>query len=196
MAILPAVQVFIDAMRTLYEGVADVEERWQKVRPHLGKLLQDEALIAHSHTWPARNDPARGYYENLLFYEDPDYGFVINALIKGAGEDTPIHDHGAVWTLYGVLRGGETVRRYRRTDDDGDPGRAVLERVDTREVTPGYIDFVPPGEIHAEYNGPRKTVGIIVRSGNVGTNPQNWYDEQTGVRQRRYGPKQVPYTLG
>ena len=196
MAMLPAVQEFIDAMRTLHEEVADVEERWEKARPYLGKLLEDEALIEHSRTWPSRNDPARGHYENLLFYEDPDYGFVINALIKEAGESTPIHDHGEVWTLYGVLRGGETVRRYRRTDDDSDPGRATLERADTHDVTPGFIDFVPPGEVHAEYNGPRKTVGIIARSGNVGVNPQNWYDEEAGTRVRRYGPTQVPYALG
>ena len=196
MAMLPAVQDFVHTMRTLYEEVGDVEERWERVRPHLGKLLEDETLIAHSKTWPSRNDPAKGHYENLLFYEDPDYGFVINALIKEAGEGTPIHDHGEVWTLYGVLQGGETVHRYRRTDDDSDPGLAALEREGEHDVTPGYIDFVPPREVHAEYNGPARTIGIIVRSGNVGTNLQNWYDVEAGTRFQRYGPKQVPYQLG
>ena len=79
-----------------------------------------------------------------------------------------------MWTVYGVLKGGETVRRYRRISD-AQEGDLDLETVGDHEVSPGYIDFVPPGEIHAEYNGPSRTVGIILRSGNVGTNPQTWY---------------------
>ena len=195
MAMLPAVQDFIDTLRTLYAEEPDVAQRWEKVRPHLGRLLQDPALREHSKTWPSRNDPAKGHYENLLFYEDPDHGFVINALIKQAGEGTPVHDHGETWTLYGVLEGGETVHRYRRTDDDSDPGRASLEREGEHNVKPGYIDFVPPGAVHAEYNGPTRTIGIIVRSGNVGKNKQNWYDAEAGTRTQHFGPKQVPYEL-
>ena len=44
-------------------------------------------------------------------------GFVVNALVKDPGEQTPIHDHAHTWTLYGVLEGGEKVTRYRRADD-------------------------------------------------------------------------------
>ncbi len=143
---LPAVRVFIDTMRSLYEEVEDVQERWEKVRPHLGRLLADKALTAHSRTWPSRNDPGKGHYENLLFYEDPDYGFVINALIKQAGEGAPIHDHDEVWTLYGVMQGGETVHHYRRTDNS-DPDRAALKHEGQHEVAPGYIDFVLPGKV-------------------------------------------------
>ena len=120
---------------------------------------------------------------------------MINALIKEAGEATPIHDHGEVLTVYGVLAGGETVRRYRRTDDGADDGKIELEMVGDHEVAPGYIDFVPPGEIHVEYNGPHRTIGIIVRNGNVGKNLQNWYDKPSGTRVQRFGPKQVPHEL-
>ena len=92
------------------------------------------------------------------------------------------------------LSGRQTVHRYKRVPADGD-AQDALEMVGDHKVAPGYIDFVPPGEIHAEYNGPARTVGIILRSGNVGTNPQTWYDLETGERLRRFGPKQVPYTL-
>lgn len=186
---LPALQDFIETMRGLYETVGDETERFEKARPHLQALLEDEALKERAETWPSRNDPAKGHYENLLFYEDDEHGFVINALIKEPGEGTPIHDHGKVWTLYGVLKGGETVHRYVRKED------GTLDQVGDHQVSPGYIDFVPPGEVHAEYNGPHRTVGIIVRSGNVGKNLQTWYDEKTGERKERYGPKQVAYAL-
>ena len=191
---LPAMQDFIERMRGLYESTADDAERFEKARPYLQELLEDPELKERAQTWPSRNDPEKGYYENLLFYEDPDYGFVLNALIKKPGEDTPIHDHGSMWTVYGVLKGGETVRRYRRISD-AEEDDLDLEMVGDREVSPGYIDFVPPGEIHAEYNGPSRTVGIILRSGNVGTNPQTWYYPETGERLRRFGPKQIPYEL-
>ncbi len=194
---LPAMQEFIDRMRGLCEATADDAERYERARPWLRELLEDPALRERAATWPSRNDPAKGHYENLLFYEDPDYGFVINALVKEPGEDTPIHDHGEVWTVYGVLRGGETVRRFRQAPaGGGDGGRgAALETIGDHAVSPGYIDFVPPGEIHAEYNGPHRTVGVILRSANVGTNPQTWYDPETGERTRRFGPRQIPYPL-
>ena len=185
---LPAMQDFIEKMRALCASTGDDAERFEKARPYLRELLEDPALKRRAETWPSRNDPEKGHYENLLFYEDPDYGFVVNALIKEPGEGTPIHDHGRLWTVYGVLEGGETVHRYERKGEE-------LEMVGDREVSPGYIDFVPPGEIHAEYNGPARTVGIILRSGNVGTNPQTWYDSESGERLSRFGPKQVPYTL-
>lgn len=191
---LPAMQDFIAKMRGLYESTGDDAERFEKARPYLQELLEDPELKARAETWPSRNDPEKGYYENLLFYEDPDYGFVLNALIKEPGEGTPIHDHGKMWTVYGVLKGGETVHRYKRVSG-ADEDDLELEMVGDHKVSPGYIDFVPPGEIHAEYNGPARTVGIILRSGNVGTNPQTWYDLETGERERRFGPKQVPYAL-
>ena len=191
---LPAMQEFIEKMRGLYQSTGDDAERFEKARPYLQELLEDPELKERAETWPSRNDPEKGHYENLLFYEDPDYGFVLNALIKEPGEGTPIHDHGRMWTVYGVLKGGETVHRYKRVPA-GAGGEDELEMVGDHKVAPGYIDFVPPGEIHAEYNGSARTVGIILRSGNVGTNPQTWYDLETGERLQRFGPKQVPYAL-
>mgnify|MGYP001171851210 CR=1 FL=1 len=192
---LASVETFIGHLRSLYDEDLDDVTRYEKARPALQTLLADPELKKRAETWPSRNDPEKGHYENLLFYEDPDYGFVINALIKEAGEATPIHDHGEVLTVYGILAGGETVRRYRRTDDGADDGKIELEMVGDHEVAPGYIDFVPPGEIHVEYNGPHRTIGIIVRNGNVGKNLQNWYDKPSGTRVQRFGPKQVPHEL-
>lgn len=196
---LPSVEAFIAKLRALYAEPVDDIERFERARPALLAMLADPELKARAASWPSRNDPAKGHYENLLFYEDPDHGFVINALVKEAGEATPIHDHGKVLTVYGVLSGAETVKRFRRVDggagSGSEPGRVALELIGEHQVTPGYIDFVPPGEIHAEYNGPTRTVGIIVRSGNVAENLQAWYDADTGARTERYGPKQVPYEL-
>lgn len=192
---LPSIMKFISHLRDLYSEDLDDLTRYEQIRPALQELLNDPELNERAENWPSRNNPAQGYYENLLFYEDPDYGFVINALIKEPRESTPIHDHGEVLTVYGVLSGGETVRRYRRVDDGLGDENIELELVGDHEVAPGYIDFVPPGDIHVEHNGPHRTIGIIVRNGNVGKNLQSWYDQPSGTRMRRFGPKQVPHDL-
>jgi predicted metal-dependent enzyme (double-stranded beta helix superfamily) len=196
---LSSVETFISELRTLYAEPIDDLTRFERARPALQKLLEDPELKARAETWPSRTNPDAGYYENLLFYEDPEYGFVINALIKEPGDETPIHDHGDVLTVYGVLTGGETVKRYRRVENgagpNGEDENIELELLGDHEVSPGYIDFVPPGDIHVEHNGPDRTVGIIVRNGNVGKNLQSWYDAEAGTRKRRYGPTQVPHTL-
>jgi predicted metal-dependent enzyme (double-stranded beta helix superfamily) len=195
MARLPAVQVFIDEVRAIFAEQADMEARFERVRPRLQELLKDAKLNKRSEDWPFRNDPARRYVENLLFYEDPDHGFVLNSLMKKPGEVTSVHDHAHTWTLYGVLRGGERVTRYVRKDDGASDVKAELEKIDDRVVSPGYIDFVRPYEVHVEATGDEPTVGVIFRSHKVGGFPQNHYDVETGAIMKSKGPVQIPYDL-
>jgi len=186
---LASARRFIEETRAVYASAPTIEERIACIKPLLATLLADRALQEACAAWPNLNDWQSERIANLLFYEDPDYGFVLNALIKDPRDKTPIHDHGHTWVLYGVLTGAETVIRFRRDDDD-----AVLARVDQRRVQPGYIDVVPPHEIHAEWNDDTRTIGLIFRTQRVGTYLQNWYDENGAVR-KHPGPEQVPYDL-
>jgi predicted metal-dependent enzyme (double-stranded beta helix superfamily) len=190
---LASAQRFIDEARRVCAATASPEERIPRIKPLLAALLAAPELKQACAKWPNLNDWANERIANLLFYEDPDYGFVLNALVKEAAEKTPVHDHGHTWVLYGVLCGGETVFRYRRTDD-GRGARAELAPHDQREVTPGYIDVVPPFEIHAEKCGNERTIGLIFRTQRAGTYLQNWYDPDGTVR-KHPGPEQVPYDL-
>jgi predicted metal-dependent enzyme (double-stranded beta helix superfamily) len=190
---LPSARRFIEQTRAVYATCATMEERMPRIKPLLAALLEDGALKEACASWPNLNDWANERIANLLFYEDPDYGFVLNALVKDPKNKTPVHDHGHTWVLYGVLCGGETVIRYRRTDE-GRAAQAELARVDQRRVTPGYIDVVPPFEIHAEWNDDARTIGLIFRTQRVGTYMQNWYDERGAVR-KHPGPEQIPYEL-
>jgi predicted metal-dependent enzyme (double-stranded beta helix superfamily) len=171
------------------------EARWRQARPLLAELLADPELRARSLTWPKGVEPGANYPANLLFYEDPDHGFAINALIKDANETTSVHDHAHTWTLYGVLEGGERVLRYARKDDGKVAGRAVIEPVGDHQVAPGYIDLVPPGDIHAEFNGPQRTIAVILRSAKVDGFSQNHFQPEQGTVTQRPGPRQVPYEL-
>jgi len=194
---LPAAETFVADLRALFAdtdlGEAD---RWERARERLAELLTDETLKAHAAQWPdsQTDDNKPG---NLLFYEDPDYGFVINALIKAPNVKTSIHDHGRSWTLYGVLKGGERVVRFNAKDiaPGETPDKAAIEPAGEIEVGAGYIDFVPPWAVHAEYNGPQRTVAVIVRSEKSGGFVQNRFDPVSDAVDQYYGPIQIPYRL-
>jgi predicted metal-dependent enzyme (double-stranded beta helix superfamily) len=187
---------FIAAVRTLYATVADEAARWEQIAAHLRTLLAAPRLRAQSAAWPACAQGGRDRRaENLLFYEDPDYGFVINGLIKAPHQRTGIHDHAHLWTAYGVLDGHETIERYERLDDGSRPGYARVRQTARFVVGPGTVDLVPPWQIHAEESGAERTVAVIVRSGRPGAFLQNRFDPETETTWQGYGPVQIPYAL-
>ena len=152
---LPAVETFVARMRELCES-KDGEERWHGCRELLEDLLHDEELRRHAEDWPVGGFDGKKV-DNLLFYEDPDHGFVINGLIKNPGGRAMVHDHGKAWTIYGLLRGQERIVRYREVQAEGDS--ASFEEEHAVECGPGDVDVVRPWEIHSEYAGDEKTCG-------------------------------------
>jgi len=188
-------QQFVDGARALFARGIEETTLWQQISDDLRTLLASPELQAHTAGWPDTKIGDRSA-ANLLFYEDPDYGFVLNALVKSPGAVTNVHDHGPSWTLYGVLEGGEHIERYRRTDDNPtETGPATLQHEGAFDVTPGYIDVVPPWQIHQERNGDHRTIGFIVRSQRSGTFPQFRYDPATGAVSQYGGPAQIPFAL-
>ena len=188
----PATTRFIDGVRKLYAEESDPEQRWEKMRPILAEYLEDPELLEKSASWPYCVGQG-GRAENLLLYEDTDYGFVVNGLVKEAGHSRAhIHDHAHIYTLYGVLDGHQTIDRYRRTDDGSQPDRAEVEMTDSMWVGPGVIDLVRPWEIHVEKNGEERTVAVIVRSQKPGDFLQGRYDPETSAYWQGPGPIQTP----
>jgi predicted metal-dependent enzyme (double-stranded beta helix superfamily) len=189
-----AVQKFIAAARRLHAEEADAAKRWDKMIPLLEDLLRDRSVREQSKHWPACSQGAERA-ENLLFYEDPDYKFVINGLIKAPHTRTAIHDHAHNWTLYGVLDGTETIERYERTDDRSQPDYAEIKKTVNVKVGAGKIDLVPPFAIHAEESGDERTVAIIVRAEKAGGFLQGRYDPASHRYWQGYGPQQIPFGL-
>lgn len=188
-----AVQRFIAATRELFAVESDEKKRWEKMPPLLQELLADPSVREQSKHWPTCSQSDRA--QNLLFYEDPDYKFVINGLIKAPRSRTQIHDHAHNWTLYGVLDGTETIERYERIDDGSNPDHAELRKTVNVKVGAGKIDLVPPYEIHAEESGAQRTVAIIIRAEKAGGFLQGRYDPATNKYWQGYGPEQIPFEL-
>ena len=192
---LPAAGQFVDDVRALYAEGLDPDTLWSRIKEAMVPLLADPGLIDSSKTWPLTVEDAPKV-KNLLFYEDPDYGFVFNATVRKANSVTSIHDHGDIWTLYGIIEGHETMNRFERTDDGPrDAGPATVKQVGTGNIGPGNIDVVPPGKIHQEQGGATDSMAFIVRAQKAGTFKQHTYNAETGEVKVNNGPELIPYAL-
>jgi len=203
---LKAVETLIKDVRALCAAPISPEERWSSASDRMRTLLADPELREHARTWPT--SPAllglQGKHANLLFYEDPDHGFVLNGLIKPAGARTTIHDHGRSFTVYGVITGAEKVVRYAVRDavpltgstESGLLARAQVDLTEEHDVGPGHIDYILPWAVHAEVNGDASTAAMILRSQRSGTFVQNIFDATSGAVEQYHGPRQISYALG
>jgi predicted metal-dependent enzyme (double-stranded beta helix superfamily) len=179
---------FVEEVRSLYKTEGDPASVWPKARGAMATLLADPALSAGSRDWPVCG------HENLLFYEDPDFGFVLNGLVKGSRQETRVHDHAHVWVLYGVLAGSEEIVNYTRTDDGKAPDYATLKETDRAAVHPGVIQIVKPWAVHMEAAGNQGSVSMILRSHRPGGFLQGRY-EPDGRYWQGKGVAQIPYAL-
>jgi predicted metal-dependent enzyme (double-stranded beta helix superfamily) len=191
-----ALDRFVAKTRELFAREADPEKRWTALRPILAELLADPEVLEASKNWPDCV-PLDNRAENLLFYEDPDFGFAINGLTKGAARQgsnarARIHDHAHIYTLYGVLAGRERIERYDRLDDGSRPGYAEIRKSVDQLVGPGEIDLVKPYEIHTEVTVGERTVAVIIRSQRGGDFNQGRYDPDTNAYWEGLGPRQTP----
>ena len=184
---------FISSARDLFAKEQKPEKRWAQLEPLLRELLADPSIRMSSKNWPNCSQKDRA--ENLLFYEDPEFGFVINGLIKAPKTRTQIHDHAHNWTLYGVLDGIETIERYERLDHGSKPDYAEICQTGKFRVGPGDVDLVPPYQIHAEESGEQRTVAVIVRAEKPGAFLQGRYDPVNKKYWQGYGPTQIPYKM-
>ena len=189
-----AAETFIAEMRRLFADGVPEPDRWERCRELLKVLIADPELKEAAREWPVTGfNPKTDRVQNLLFYEDPDYGFVINGLIKNPGGMAMVHDHGPAWTIYGVLAGSERIVHFD-AELAGDDKVAIGES-HAEICRPGDVDVVQPWLIHSEYAGDEKSIAVIVRSQRSGTFEQYRYLDD-GSRVPFGGPEQVPYALG
>jgi len=189
---LPVFEAFIASLRAVWASEMNDEHRMRQAKPLLEALLISEELKAHSVHWPSTEG-----YKNLRLYVDPDYHFVINAVVRAPNRMGGVHDHADAWVLYGILEGSERLERYERLDDGACPGHAEIRLRSVTVGTPGTVDLVPPRAIHAEQGGPTRSLAVIVRSQPLGegTVLQHNYDPSANSVSERYGPAQIPYEV-
>ena len=183
----------VNPTRDLYAQHRGEAERWSRIGDVLEAALADPNLQTAAHSWPKSHDRENNRYTNLLLYEDPDFGFVVNGLVKDETGRTPVHDHGHAWVAYGLLEGNETVLRYREPASDG--AATGLELEEQISLSAGEVDLVPPWTFHAEQAETERTVAVMVRSTRVGKFAHRRLNPVTGKIYDHPGPHQIPYSL-
>lgn len=188
---LSAFEKFIQELRAAWSELPDMQARMKKGASLLEELVKDPTVKEASKSWPSTEGR-----KNLLFYEDPDFDFAINGVVRVPGRKGSIHDHAHAWTAYGILAGTESLERFRRADDRSKEGFAKLELESVTKGEAGKVDLVPPFDIHAEQGGPTRSVAIILRSERVaGKTTQGSYDIEKQTIRQIDGPIQVPYNM-
>ncbi|MGQ0736010.1 MAG: hypothetical protein ACT4QD_20445 [Acidobacteriota bacterium] len=142
-----------DGLRELVSGLeaavqADSVERVTAlIKQQLEDLLGRSALQLPGRFRIQRQD---GYARRLL-YQDPAQRFTAVVMTWGPGQGTPVHDHGGLWCVEGVVDGEMTVTQFDVTAE-GDAFRVTpIGRPMTAGVgTAGRL--IPPTDFHVLAN--------------------------------------------
>lgn len=189
---LPAFEKFVSDLRGIWSEFPDDETRMKRAHELMeSDLLSDSALQEHCKDWPSTEGR-----KNLLFYVDPDYGFVINGVVRVPGRTGSVHDHADGWVLYGLLDGTESLERFKAVETRKEDGYVKVVMVSNTQGQAGKADLVPPYDIHAEQGSDVRSVAVILRSRVlVGEVLQGRYNRETGEYYEGSGPDQIPYAL-
>jgi predicted metal-dependent enzyme (double-stranded beta helix superfamily) len=112
------------------------------VRQKLERLLANKEFIAEH----CAADKAKG---NHLLYRDPELDFNVLCHRFGAGSESPPHNHGNSWAIYGQAAGQTHVKVWKRTSHDAKTGHADIEVEQEYELPTGTAGLFNPGVIHS-----------------------------------------------
>ena len=101
--------------------------------------------------------------ERQVVYEDPALGFCVLAhSCKGGPKDSPPHDHGPSWAIYGQAKGETEMTDYElvaAAAEEQKPGKARPVR--TYKLTPGTAYTYNEGDLHSpRRRGPTRLIRI------------------------------------
>jgi len=117
----------------------------RKICMRLEGLLRDPEFVSSSLT---PQTP-----ERQVLYEDPALGFCILAHQYKGAKESPPHDHGPSWAIYGQAKGETEMTDYAlvAAASADKPGKAKALR--TYKLTPGTAYLYNEGDLHS----PRRT---------------------------------------
>jgi len=117
------------------------------------EVLQDEAFLARH---LGDDVPDR-----KILYEDPELGFCILAHFYKGAKESPPHDHGPSWAIYGQARGETMMSDWALVEPaaKGKPGK--VRHVKTYALKPGMAHLYNEGDLHSpKREGPTRLIRI------------------------------------
>src|SRR5918994_662620 len=148
----PTLQQFALECQTILRSEAGPSGRRQ-VCTRLEQLLREPGFVSAN--------LSDGTPERQVLYEDPELGFCVLAHNYKAAKDSPPHDHGPSWAIYGQARGETEMTDYALVAPaaEGKPGKARPVR--TYKLTPGTAYLYNEGDLHSpRRRGPTRLIRI------------------------------------
>ena len=116
-------------------------------------VLKDEAFIA---THLGDDVP-----ERKIIYEDPELGFCVLAHFYQGAKESPPHDHGPSWAIYGQARGEPLMTDWALVEPATEEKPGKVRRVRSYALKPGMAHFYNEGDLHSpRRDGPTKLIRI------------------------------------
>jgi hypothetical protein len=147
-----AVQTFVAKAREFLTAENSPAGR-AKVCRLLEEALRDEAFIAE-----AFDDRTP---ERKILYEDRELGFCVLAHNYLRAKQSPPHDHGPSWAIYGQARGETAMSDWELVEPvtEAAPGRVRKAR--EYKLTPGIAHVYNEGDLHSpSREGPTRLIRI------------------------------------
>jgi hypothetical protein len=125
----------------------------QKICDLLKDVLQDKAFIA--------KHLAAGTPERQIIYEDPDLGFCILAHAYDGKKESPPHDHGPSWAIYGQAAGETFMSDFTLLEPAGEAKPGKVRQTRTYKLTPGMAYLYNEGDLHSpRRDGPTRLIRL------------------------------------
>ena len=113
----------------------------QQVCTLLQEVLKDETFVT---TYLGDDVP-----ERQVLYEDPELGFCILAHVYTDAKESPPHDHGPSWAIYGQGRGETDMTDWELVTPATEQTPGKVRRARTYTLTPGTAYVYHEGQVHS-----------------------------------------------
>lgn len=87
--------------------------------------------------------------ERKILYEDPELKFCILAHHYRGAKESPPHDHGPSWAIYGQAHGETEMSDYELLEPESADKPGKVRKVRTYKLTPGVAHVYNEGDLHS-----------------------------------------------
>ena len=161
-------------------AAVDSDHAVRSIQSELAALLRHGSLKLDSRFYRTKPE---GYARRLL-HRDEAGRFTVVVMTWAPGQSTPIHDHGGVWCVEGVVAGEVEVTQYELAEKR-DPAHRFEHRGAVRAGIGCTGSLIPPLEYHRVANPTREPAvtlhiyGAEIRECNVySLQPDGSYQRQ------------------
>ena len=143
---LAGLQELVDRLNRAVDA-GSVEAITARVKADLEDLLGRSALVLDDRF----RETCADHYARRLLYQDPSNRYTAVVMTWGPGQGTPVHDHGGLWCVEGVVEGRMAVTQYDVTPErDGFRVTAIGAPLSAGVGTAGRL--IPPTDYHVLAN--------------------------------------------